>query len=62
MADEEYIKCVWRVCSGCAKGVGVRVWDNTRGERCTFPPQENHLRVAIEAGEIFPEEQHKHHH
>jgi uncharacterized protein (DUF1684 family) len=21
---------------------------------CTFPPQENHLRVAIEAGEIFP--------
>lgn len=22
---------------------------------CTFPPQENHLNVAIEAGEIFPE-------
>jgi uncharacterized protein (DUF1684 family) len=22
---------------------------------CTFPPQENHLKVAIEAGEIFPE-------
>jgi uncharacterized protein len=22
---------------------------------CTFPPQENHLDVAIEAGEIFPE-------
>ena len=21
---------------------------------CTFPPQENHLKVAIEAGEIFP--------
>jgi len=28
---------------------------------CTFPPQENHLKVAIEAGEIYPEEQHKHH-
>jgi uncharacterized protein (DUF1684 family) len=23
---------------------------------CTFPPQENHLDVAIEAGEIFPEQ------
>ncbi len=22
---------------------------------CTFPPQENHLGVAVEAGEIFPE-------
>ena len=22
---------------------------------CTFPPQENHLDVAVEAGEIFPE-------
>jgi uncharacterized protein (DUF1684 family) len=22
---------------------------------CTFPPQENHLNVAIEAGEIYPE-------
>ena len=22
---------------------------------CTFPPQENHLNVAIQAGEIFPE-------
>jgi uncharacterized protein (DUF1684 family) len=21
---------------------------------CTFPPQENHLNVAIEAGEIYP--------
>lgn len=29
---------------------------------CTFPPQENHLRVAIEAGEIYPERQHNHHH
>jgi len=29
---------------------------------CTFPPQENHLKVAIEAGEIYPEEQHKHLH
>ena len=26
---------------------------------CTFPPQENHLDVAIKAGEIFPEEQRK---
>lgn len=25
---------------------------------CTFPPQENHLKVAIEAGEIYP----RHHH
>jgi uncharacterized protein (DUF1684 family) len=25
---------------------------------CTFPPQENHLNVAIEAGEIFPGERH----
>jgi uncharacterized protein len=25
---------------------------------CTFPPQENHLKVSIEAGEIYP----KHHH
>jgi|SRR5215216_4952049 len=24
---------------------------------CTFPPQENHLKVAIEAGEIYPEYQ-----
>jgi uncharacterized protein (DUF1684 family) len=24
---------------------------------CTFPPQENHLKVAVEAGEIYP----KHH-
>ncbi|MCC6500542.1 MAG: DUF1684 domain-containing protein [Anaerolineales bacterium] len=29
---------------------------------CTFPPQENHLRVAIEAGEIYPEEQRRLHH
>ena len=28
---------------------------------CTFPPQENHLKVSVEAGEIYPEEQHKHH-
>ena len=28
---------------------------------CTFPPQENHLRVAIEAGEIYPELQRKLH-
>jgi len=27
---------------------------------CTFPPQENHLKVPIEAGEIFPEHQHDH--
>jgi uncharacterized protein len=25
---------------------------------CTFPPQENHLNVAIEAGEIFPGKRH----
>jgi uncharacterized protein (DUF1684 family) len=25
---------------------------------CTFPPQENHLDVAIEAGEIFPGQRH----
>ena len=25
---------------------------------CTFPPQENRLHVAIEAGEIFPEHEH----
>lgn len=25
---------------------------------CTFPPQENHLDIAIEAGEIFPGERH----
>lgn len=25
---------------------------------CTFPPQENHLDIAIEAGEIYPENQH----
>ena len=25
---------------------------------CTFPPQENHLNVAIEAGEIFPGDYH----
>ncbi len=25
---------------------------------CTFPPQENHLDVAVEAGEIFPGERH----
>jgi len=25
---------------------------------CTFPPQENHLDVAIEAGEIFPGKRH----
>ena len=25
---------------------------------CTFPPQENHLNVAIEAGEIFPGDHH----
>ncbi|MCC6299195.1 MAG: DUF1684 domain-containing protein [Anaerolineales bacterium] len=29
---------------------------------CTFPPQENHLRVAVEAGEIYPEEQRRLHH
>jgi len=29
---------------------------------CTFPPQENHLKAAIEAGEIYPEHQHRHHH
>jgi uncharacterized protein (DUF1684 family) len=23
---------------------------------CTFPPQENHLKVAIEAGEIYPDQ------
>ena len=23
---------------------------------CTFPPQENHLKVAIEAGEIYPQQ------
>lgn len=28
---------------------------------CTFPPQENHLRAAIEAGEIYPEEQRRLH-
>ena len=28
---------------------------------CTFPPQENHLHVAIEAGEIYPELQRKLH-
>ncbi|HEY5729415.1 MAG TPA: DUF1684 domain-containing protein [Anaerolineales bacterium] len=28
---------------------------------CTFPPQENHLKVRIEAGEIYPEHQHRHH-
>jgi uncharacterized protein (DUF1684 family) len=28
---------------------------------CTFPPQENHLRVSIEAGEIYPEVQRKLH-
>lgn len=28
---------------------------------CTFPPQENHLRLKIEAGEIYPEEQRKLH-
>lgn len=26
---------------------------------CTFPPQENHLHVKIEAGEIYPEHNHK---
>jgi uncharacterized protein (DUF1684 family) len=25
---------------------------------CTFPPQENHLNTAVEAGEIFPEHHH----
>jgi len=25
---------------------------------CTFPPQENHLNVAIEAGEIYPGHKH----
>jgi uncharacterized protein len=30
----------------------------TKFATCTFPPQENHLDVAIEAGEIFPEEHH----
>lgn len=28
---------------------------------CTFPPQENHLHAAIEAGEIYPELQRKLH-
>jgi uncharacterized protein len=28
----------------------------TKFATCTFPPQENHLEVAIEAGEIFPEQ------
>ena len=28
----------------------------TRFATCTFPPQENHLEVAIEAGELFPEQ------
>jgi len=28
----------------------------TKFATCTFPPQENHLAVAIEAGEIFPEQ------
>ncbi|MDL1911438.1 DUF1684 domain-containing protein [Chloroflexi bacterium CFX6] len=28
---------------------------------CTFSPQENHLQVAIEAGEIYPEHQRKLH-
>lgn len=27
----------------------------TQYATCTFPPQENHLKVAIEAGEIYPE-------
>jgi uncharacterized protein (DUF1684 family) len=25
---------------------------------CTFPPQENHLKVRIEAGEIYPGQKH----
>ena len=29
---------------------------------CAFAPQENHLKVPIEAGEIFPEHQHDHKH
>jgi uncharacterized protein (DUF1684 family) len=29
---------------------------------CTFPPQENHLQVPVEAGEIYPEHQHGHKH
>jgi uncharacterized protein len=28
----------------------------TKFATCTFPPQENHLEVAIEAGEIYPEQ------
>lgn len=28
----------------------------TKFATCTFPPQENHLEVAIEAGEVYPEQ------
>jgi hypothetical protein len=29
---------------------------------CSFPPQENRLKAAVEAGEIYPEHQHDHNH
>lgn len=29
---------------------------------CSFPPQENRLKTSVEAGEIYPEHQHGHHH